>query len=207
MKRLILFILAVIMTGCAGAENRYPSIQDKLMAMESYYAECTLTYISNKGETKYETRQIVSCDGRYRVETDKPDEYKNNIVMYDGNMVWHYAPNIKDNKISVNSHDKAGRREILIYTFMENYVKSRDTGVETASYDESMCTVLEADIQGENNILAYEKLWVDNESQNPVKLVIYDGENNERIVAQFSKFVYNYNLKDSDFKLPENKQE
>ncbi len=199
MKRLFLLLCMLMMTGCAKGSNAYPTIQDKLVAMTSYSTDCKLTYISNKGETVYETTQIVSSDGRYRIETTKPDEYKNNIVMYDGKMVWQYNPNLESNKISVNPPDKAARSEILIFSFLENYVKSKDVGVETASLDESRCTVLEAEIAGGNKLISTEKLWVDNESQNPVQLVIYDDENNERIVAEFSNFVYNCDLEDDDF--------
>ncbi len=201
MKRLFLFLCILILTGCTKSQNSYPTIQDKLMAMESYSADCKITYISNKGETVYETSHKAGRDGRYRIETSKPDEYKDNVIMYDGKMVWHYNPNLKDNKISINPQDKASRREILLFSFIENYVKSKDVGVETASLDESRCTVLEAKLAGGNKLLSSEKLWVDNESQNPVQLVIYDENNKERIVAEFSNFVYNCNLDEKDFQI------
>lgn len=201
MKRLFLFLCVLILTGCTKGQNSYPTIQDKLMAMESYQADCKITYISNKGETVYETTHKASRDGRYRIETSKPDEYKDNVVMYDGKMVWHYNPNLKDNKISINPQDKASRREILLFSFIENYVKSKDVGVETANLDESRCTVLEAKLAGGNKLLSTEKLWVDNESQNPLQLVIYDENNKERIVAEFSNFVYNCNLDEKDFQI------
>lgn len=199
MKRLFLILCAFILCGCSKAEKAYPTIQDKLMAMTSYSTDCKLTYISNKGETVYETKQIAVNDGRYKIETSTPEEYKNNIVMYDGKLVWQYNPNLKDNKISINPPDKASRREIILFSFLENYVKSKDVGVETARIDESMCTVLEAKLAGGSDLLNSEKLWVDNESQNPVKLIIYDSENKERIVAEFDNFVYNYNLDDKTF--------
>lgn len=201
MKRLFLFLFIMLLTGCIKSENSYPTIQDKLMAMESYSTDCKLTYISNKGETVYETKQIAAQDGRYRIETQTPEEYKNNVVMFDGKMVWQYNPNLENNKISINPPDKAARREILLFSFIENYVKSKDVGVETANIDESRCTVLEAKITGDNKLLSTEKLWIDNESQNPLKLVIYDEDNKERIVAEFSNFVYNYSLDEKDFKI------
>lgn len=201
MKRLFLFLCILILTGCTKSQNSYPSIQDKLMAMESYSTDCKLTYISNKGETVYETKQKAARDGRYRIETSKPGEYKDNVVMYDGKMVWHYNPNLKENKISINPPDKASRREILLFSFIENYVKSKDVGVETASLDESRCTILEAKLAGSNKLLSTEKLWIDNESQSPLKLVIYDEDNKERIVAEFSNFVYNCNLDEKDFQI------
>lgn len=199
MKRLFLLLSIIMLTGCVKAENSYPTIQDKLMAMTGYSTDCKVTYISNKGETVYETSQIAAQDGRYRIETKKPEEYKDNIVMFDGKMVWQYNPNLENNKISVNPPDKAARREIILFSFIENYVKSKDVGIESAKLDESKCTVLEAKLAGNNKLLNTEKLWVDNESQNPVKLVIYDTENNERIVAEFSNFVYNSPVEDKDF--------
>lgn len=201
MKRLFLFLCIMILTGCTKANNSYPTIQDKLMAMESYSADCKITYISNKGETVYETKQFACRDGRYRIETAKPDEYKNNVVLYDGKMVWQYNPNLKDNPISVNPPDKAARREILLFSFIENYVKSKDVGVETLALDESQCTVLEAKLAGGNKLLSSEKLWVDNESQTPLKLVVYDENNKERIVAELSNFVYNCNLDENIFQI------
>lgn len=200
MKRLFLLLCIMVLAGCTQAKS-YPSIQDRLMAMESYETDCRLTYISNKGKTVYETKQLAERSGRYRIETSKPEEYKNNIVMYDGKMVWQYNPNLKENKIRISPPDKASRREVLLFSFIENYVKSKDTGVETAALDESRCTVLEAKLPGGSRLLATEKLWIDNESQNPIKLVIYDENNDERIVAEFSNFVYNCNLDEKDFQI------
>ncbi len=201
MKRLFLFLAILLMTGCMSGKKSYPSIQDKLMAMSSYSADCTLTYISNKGETVYKATQLASSDGRYRIKTSSPENYRDNVVLYDGNMVWHYNPLVKENKISVDPPDKASRREIILFSFMENYVKSKDVGIESASLDESLCTVLEAKLAGDSPLLCTEKLWVDNKTQLPVRLVIYDSENNERIVEEFENFVYNCNIGEKDFTL------
>lgn len=201
MKRLFLFLMLLLMTGCASGRKSYPTIQDKLMAMSAYSADCTLTYISNKGETVYEASQLASNDGRYRITTSSPENYRDNVVLYDGSMVWHYNPLVKENKISVNPPDRASRREIILFSFIENYVKSKDVGIESAGLDESLCTVLEAKLAGDNPLLSTEKLWVDNKTQNPVKLVIYDSENNERIVEEFENFVYNCSIEDKDFTL------
>lgn len=203
MKKLLLFLLLFLLpiTACRSSKNQYPTIQDKLMAMTSYKTDCTIIYISNKGQREYTTTQMASNDGRYRIETKLPEEYKNNIIVYDGKMVWHYNPNLKDNKISINPPDKMARREIILFSFIENYVKSKDTGVTTAKLDESLCTVLEAKIPGDNTFMFTEKLWIDNETKTPQKLIIYDKDNKERIVAEFSNFVYNCNLKDKDFSI------
>lgn len=201
MKKLILILIILTMTACVKSQNQYPTIQDKLMAMTSYQTDCNIIYISNKGQREYTTKQTAANDGRYRIETQNPQEYKDNVIVYDGKMVWHYNPNLKDNKISINPPDKAARREIILFSFIENYVKSKDVSLTTASLNESMCTVLEAKLPGNNEFMSTEKLWIDNETQTPQKLIIYDSNNKERIVAEFTNFVYNCNLKDSDFSI------
>ena len=195
MKKVFLLLM---LTACSQGRTAYPTIQEKLTSMESYKTDAALTYISDKGETKYSTSQIADKSGRYRIETSQPEDI-GNIVMYDGKMVWQYDPNLENNKISVNPPDKAARREIIIFSFLENYVKSKDVSLGVASLDESLCTVLEAKIPGDNRLLSTEKLWVDNETQNPVRLVIYDSENKERIVAEFTNFEYNYPIDDNTF--------
>ncbi len=199
MKRIFYVLMIVMLCGCSQGKKAYPTIQEKLTMMESYKTDAELTYISNKGETKYTTVQTADKEGRYRIETSAPEDCKGNVVMYDGKMVWQYDPKLADNKISVNPPDKASRREIILFSFLENYVKSKDVSIGAASLDESMCTVLEARIPGNNRLLASEKLWVSNETQDPVRLVIYDNENKERIVAEFANFEYNYSIDEDTF--------
>jgi outer membrane lipoprotein-sorting protein len=45
------------------------------------------------------------------------------------------------------------------------------------------------------------KLWVDNVSLDPMKLVVYDANGAERIVVTFSDFEYNVNLGDELFRV------
>lgn len=201
MKKILLILMTILLSACSQGKNAYPTIQEKLTAMESYRTGVQLTYISSKGETKYTAVQTAAKDGRYKIETSEPEEYRDNVVMYDGKMVWQYNPQLENNKISVNPPDKASRREIILFSFLENYVKSKDVSVGAASLDESLCTVLEAQIPGDNRLMATEKLWVNNETQDPVRLVIYDSENKERIVAEFTDFEYNYPIDDNTFVL------
>ncbi len=201
MKKILLLLMTIFLLGCSQGKKAYPTIQEKLTAMESYKTDAELTYISDKGKTQYTATMTAAKDGRYIILTSKPEDYKGNIVMYDGKMVWQYDPKLEDNKISVNPPDKASRREIILFSFLENYVKSKDVSLGVASLDEGLCTVLEAQIPGNNALMSTEKLWVNNETQDPVKLVIYDSENKERIVAEFTNFEYNYSIDDNTFTL------
>lgn len=199
---IFIFLLFLIFTACKEKTelSDYDKIQTKLIKMETYECEALVKYISNKGENEYSTKQYCKITGEYRIETLEPKEVKGNIILYDGNMIWQYNPNV-EGKISVNSPDKPERREILLSSFIENYVKSQDVLIESANIDGGKCTVFEAKIPGDKKYFSTEKLWIDNESMLPVQLIIYDTEQKERIIVSYKSFEYNKELDNNLFNL------
>lgn len=203
LKAKLLFTAAavILLFGCSQNKlSDYDKIQEKLVSMESYTCNAEIKYISNKTENVYKTKQYVKNDGRYRIETTKPEDLSGTVVLFDGKMIWQYNPKI-ESRISVNIPDKPERQQILIFTFMRNFVKSQGVSVESAVLDESLYTVLEAVIPGNNKFFSTEKLWVSNSTKLPEQLIIYDTDGNERVIASFSSFEYNTNIDDTLFKL------
>ncbi len=199
MKKIFLAIsLLLALCGCSPKAKGYANVQDKLMKMQSYKADIEITYLSNAEESVYKAIQTASNDGKYKMVTYYPDNFKDNSILFDGKMIWQYNPNVEQ-KISVNSQDKPERSQLVLFSFMENYVKSKDTSVATAKAEGSACTVLEADIQGAGKYITKEKLWIDNEQMIPKKLVIYDSEDRERITVIFNSFEYNCKLEENEF--------
>lgn len=196
MKKLVFAMLMVLLCGCSKGGEKYGSIQDKLMTMKSYKTNADIVYINSKSENRFSTVQQVKSDGRYRIETTEPPEFKDNVIVFDGKMVWQFNPQAPDNKVKTSSSDKSERSELLIFSFMENLTKSDSTTAAVKSEDMGKYTVLEADIPGENTYLATEKLWIDNETALPQKLVIYNSDGEEKIVEFFSNFEYNYVIED-----------
>lgn len=200
LRMLVMFILTITLFGCGkdNSVNGYKNIQEAIMNMESYTADIHVTYISNKGESVYDIMQMAKKDGKYILKTNFPESMTGNIIMYDGSLIWHYNPQV-DSKISVIDNERMERREINIFTFLENHLKSNDIAVETSSIDEEVYTILEAMIPSTNQYFANEKLWLNNKTNLPEKLIIYDTEGKERIIVEYSNFVYNPELEDSVF--------
>ncbi len=201
MKRIVFLFMAVILCGCG--KTQYKSIQDTLSELENYSANADVTYFSNKGETTYNMDITAQSDGKYKIVINSPKEYKGCNVLYDGNMIWQYNPNLPNNKISILPKDKVSRREILIFSFVKNYVKTDRADITTGTTDESKCTVLEADINDGGNLFKTEKLWVNNDNKLPEKLVVYSSDNKQIIVEKFIKCEYNTQI-DKDFFVPKN---
>ena len=186
-----------MMTGC-GKASGYQSAQDKLMKMQSYRADTEITYYNKDESVTYRAKQSAASDGRYKIVTYYPENFKDNAILFDGKMIWHYNTNV-ENKISVNAQDKPERSELILFAFMENYVKSSGKTVATAKTEGAECTVLEADIENAGKGLVSEKLWIDNADSTPRRLVIYDSEGEERISIDYSSFEYNCELAADEF--------
>lgn len=200
MKKIILLLLAllIVLCGCSGRVKGYGSVQNKLMSMQSYKADVEITYLSSQENVVYKAVQTAVNDGRYKMVTYYPDSFKDNAILFDGKMIWQYNPNV-EKKISVNSQDKPERSQLILFSFIENYVKSTDTTVTTANTDGSECTVLEANIEGTGKYISSEKLWLSNEDMTPKKLVIYDADGKERISVIFNSFEYNCKIEENEF--------
>lgn len=172
------------------------------MNLSTYKTDANVKYISNKGQNEYEVKIYGKKTGQYRIETLKPDAVSGSIIIFDGNMVWQFNPNV-DSKISVGMPDRAERKEISIFNFLQNHVKSKDVSVESSTVDESVYTILEAQIPEGNKFFATEKLWLNNETKLPEKLIIYDVDGVERVLVEYKNFEYNPELEESLFKIDE----
>lgn len=205
MKKLMPIFLTglVILSGCTGEKNvsDYDRIHKRLVEMTGYEAVCEVTYHSPGGEDKLVIKQSADASGRYRLEGEKPEETSGSTILYDGNMLWLYNPNVKS-RIKVSAAEKDKRRELILFTFMKNETRAGEEPVtDAASGDGADCIVFEAEIPGGDESYASEKLFVDSEEGNPIRLVIYDSKGEEYISEEFSDFVYNPEFDADEFKI------
>jgi outer membrane lipoprotein-sorting protein len=73
--------------------------------------------------------------------------------------------------------------------------------VVSATVDEALATVIEAAIPGDNPHMATERLYVDNETLLPIRLIIFDSNGAERIVVIYNTFEYNVNIAENTFQI------
>ena len=203
MKKICLLLLFLLLfSGCRKSESGYDSVQDRLMNMTAYNADVEIDYINGGENAVYKAKQTAVNDGRYKMVTYYPENLKDCAILFDGKLIWQYNPNV-EKKIKVDSKDKPERSQLILFTFLENYVKSADTTVTTAKSEGEKCTVLEAEITNGDKLMAKEKLWAGDEDMLPKKLVIYDSDGNETIVVTFNSFEYNPQLSENEF-VPQN---
>ena len=200
---LVCFCLAISCTGCQKSPPLSPmaAIQQKLSDMEGYTCLATLTRTSNKTLAVYETKQDFKSDGSYRIEMLSPESVAGNYTVCDGSRVCQYNPRLPD-AVVYDVAPAQQRNELFLGQFLKNYMQSEGVAVESAALDESRCTVLEAIIPGNDTAMASEKLWVDNDTLLPVRLIIYDADGNERYRLDYTAFTYNPHFDENLFRLP-----
>ncbi len=200
---LLMAALLVNLAGCFGrgtaAEaTAYEKIQKMLVDLTSYRCRATVEYKANKGSNTYETMQHGRATGEYRVEVTGPERVAGSVTCSDGGHIYQYSSKV-NGRVSLLVKETQERSEIFLTSFIKNYLTSQEVSISVANMEEGQCTVLEAAIPGSHPYLSTEKLWVDNETLTPVKLVIYDPDGAERIIVTYGAFEYNVELDDSLF--------
>jgi len=208
---ILLALLAVLtlITACgAGGALRGPADAAEITAFEqakrmlfelqTYRAIATVEYRSNKGSNTYETVQHARITGEYRIEVTAPEAVAGSITTSDGRQI-HQFNNRVNGRVSLMVQETPERSEIFLTSFIRNYKQSEEVSISVADMDEGVRTVLEATIPGNHPYLSMARLWVDNSTMLPVKLVIFDADGAERIVVTYHVFEYNVILDDGLF--------
>ena len=205
---LALLMVLTLITGCGGNGLRGPAdaneisaferIQRMLFELQTYRAIATVEYHSNRGVNAYETVQHARITGEYRIEVTAPANVAGSVTASDGRQILQFNSRI-DGRVSLMVQETPERSEIFLTSFIRNYKESEEVSVSVADMAEGVRTVLEANIPGNHPYLSMARLWVDNETLLPVKLVIYDADGAERIVVTYHVFEYNVVLDDGLF--------
>ena len=210
MFRLICVLAAamVVMSGCRAmpgqepADNRssFEKVHERLVGLQTYRAEATVEYISNRGSNILDTLQQANIDGRYRIEITGPENVAGNVTAFDGQTI--VQANLRvSGRLAMSVRENPERSEIFLTSFIRNFLGSKDVSISVSSFGQGSFTVMETVVPGDHPYLASQKLWVDNHTLDPARLVIYDREGAERIIVNFKSFEYNIELDESVFSL------
>jgi len=181
-------------------KNAYEQILRTLIEMENFRAIATVEYHSNKGVNTYETTQHARITGEYRVEVTAPSEVAGSVTASDGRQILQFNSRV-NGRVSLQIKETPERSEIFLTTFVRNYLQSEEISVTVADMEQGIRTVLEATVPGNHPYLAISRLWVDNETLLPVKLVVFDQDDAVRIVVTYHVFEFNVDLDDGLFTL------
>jgi len=184
----------------AGEISAFERVQRMLMEMETYRAIATVEYRSNKGTNSYETIQHARISGEYRVEVTAPEHVAGSVTTSNGEQIFQFNSRV-NGSVNLMVREAPERSEIFLTSFIKNYLQSEEISVSVSDMEEGVRTVLEAIVPGEHPYLSTARLWVDNDTLVPVRLVIFDRDGAERIIVTYHVFEKNMPLNDALFTL------
>jgi len=214
-KRIIAILTALLLTitlltACGSGGLRGPSdaeeitaferIHRMLLELQSYRAIATVEYRSNKGTNVYETVQHARITGEYRVEVTGPEHVAGSVTANNGKEIVQFNSRVSG-RVSLAVQETPERSQIFLTNFIHNYRQCQDISISVADMDEGVRTVLEANVPGNHPYLSLARLWVDNTTLLPVKLIIFDADGAERVIVTYHVFEYNVVLEDGLFTL------
>ncbi|MCL2618197.1 MAG: outer-membrane lipoprotein carrier protein LolA [Defluviitaleaceae bacterium] len=201
-----LSLLVAVAAGCAAisgpaqedSRSSYERIHEMLVNLQTYRAVATVEYISNRGSNTFDTLKHARRDGRYRIEVTAPENVAGSVTVFDGTTISQFNPRVSG-RVAVSARENPERSEIFLTSFISNYLASDDVSVSVGSFGQGNFTVLETVVPGNHPYMASERLWVDNQTLNPVRLVIYDRDGAERVIVNFKEFELDADMDDSLF--------
>jgi outer membrane lipoprotein-sorting protein len=208
-KFLPIIFLLILTTACndglrapadSAEVSAFERVQRMLMELENYRAIATVEYRSNKGTNTYETIQHAKISGEYRVEVTAPEHVAGSVTTSNNQQIFQFNSRV-NGRVNLMVQETPERSEIFLTSFIKNYLQSEEISVSVSDMEEGVRTVLEATLPGEHPYLSTARLWVDNESLVPVKLIIFDRDGAERIIVTYHVFEKNVELNDALFTL------
>ena len=88
----VLLFLLIVTAGCGKKTNEtdYEKIHNRLLEMETFEADASVKYISNKTSHSYETKQQCRITGEYRIEVTGPENVAGNTTVSDGKVICQF---------------------------------------------------------------------------------------------------------------------
>lgn len=186
-----LLMISVVYSGCNLINNKsteQEQIHSKLVALKSYKTDTTITFFESTQKNVIEMNQAYTVEGKYELTITGPENLKGHIITYDGTQVTEFNPATNE-KVTVKP--SVTRNQILFGTFVHNYLQSDKTAINADKIEQENAMVLETVIPGNYRYLRTQKVWFDQKTGVPIKMIIYDKDGNSTIQVEFKNFEYN----------------
>jgi len=205
-----LFAALFIFTACGDGGLRDPQNAEEISSFEqvhrmlsqlqTYRAIATVEYRSNKGSNTYETVQHARITGEYRIEVTGPAHVTGSTTVSDGRQILQFNSRV-NGQVHIVPQETLERSQIFLTSFIKNYLQCEEISVSVSDMEDGVRTVLEATVPGEHHYMHTARLWVDNATLVPVKLIILDRDGAERVIVTYHVFEKNVELGDALFTL------
>ncbi len=177
--------------------NKTDEVLKYINNLQSYNAKVKVTYFNDE-PVEFEMIQDATKEGKYKIEIVQPDGLVGNISYNDGESIYQVNQN-RSSKIYTSANDYPERVEILLTSFINNYVEKTKEFSKIGEHNNGEFIILEGVIDGSNTFFAKEQLVLDANTYTPIKLDIYNANGEKSVEVEYLEFNYNTTFEENYF--------
>ncbi|MCL1935374.1 MAG: hypothetical protein FWF57_03230 [Defluviitaleaceae bacterium] len=196
---LVLLLFVFFAVGCSGSNipdvidniqniSFEDKINDMLKNLTSFEAIAEVTYISNKNINQYKINHIATINGYYFIEVIAPEEHSSNVTISNTIAIKQMNKNL-NHIVNLDNNDTKERTSLLFTNFVSFFLENENSTIDV---DEEFA-ILTVNTGSQNPYIQTLRLLIDSDL-NPISLITYDINNNERILVHYLEFNYNPNI-------------
>ena len=187
----IVFTISLAACSFGGNEDIHARIYRKYSEIQSFSAVLEVTVTTEKTENTYTVKQYYAAPDKFREDILSPETIAGMTYIFANGTISIFPP-VDCDGISMEI-DQTNRNYTFIPEFFERYFNS-DYAIIAVSVDDStddITTVLEVILDGNNFYRASQKLWICNQTAQPLKLKTFNSNGDVLISAIFIEFNLN----------------
>lgn len=200
MKKIIgLIMLLIIVTGCAknDALSVTKRFSDDVNNSKSYFILAKMKIISDEEEFNYNLDIKYLEDSYYKVVLNNVNNNHEQVILKNQDGVYVITPSLNKSFKFDSSWPLNSSQAYLLQSLLTDINNDSKTKLK----EEKNMYIITSKVNYPNNEeLVKEDIYFDNK-MNLKKVIVYDKDNNERIIVEFNKIDLKANLNEDDFKL------
>lgn len=189
----VLGMVLLLFNGCSEKQEDPNKALAYIKQLDSYMCSGKLEVINDAQNKEYTLNQVYNRGSGNYLKID------------DNRQIWFLNDKIIDNDIKRKKVMIQSRvyENIFEWTFLDKYIEKlySDEKINTKYEDieGKRCLLVELILCSNNRNLDKAVVYINTEDGNPDKIVIYDGDKNERIKITYDKFEGNAKIRDDFF--------
>ncbi|HZJ82784.1 MAG TPA: hypothetical protein VFD57_03135 [Clostridia bacterium] len=205
-RRIALWIGAIIciiaMVGCGRKtpEETFVLAEKTLNGLESYSTILTYNIMDGDEVREYVFKQWVSMPSCFKIELMEPADLSGKTILSDGEDILISYPKVGDS-IRFEMKTLEQQRPLFIGDFINSYWLSPEVEKRVEVEDGVEYVVLRCPVRGIGISKAYQEFWLRAPKMVPIRMVIYDEDNDVSSLILFDDFNDSWEAEENFFEI------
>ena len=189
-KSIVVISVILTLVGCGGEsatkEDVRSTLAKKVSQMKGYHGKGTMTFHTGQSPLVYAVEVSYRKPDTFRVAMKNPDEKVDQIILKNKQGVYVITPSLKKSFRFQTNWPKNQGQVYLYQTIVESILKDNSTINKVKNTYR-----IEGESNYPNETLSRQTIWLDQKTLAPIKVEVFDRNNQLRVAMKFKQFRFN----------------